>query len=127
MTTERTVKKSRALSGMKHESRVVKKMEGLNDLLLKAVDETLKHVFNKAGAKVIYTFFENKCHMKREEIAEKPEDFSAGLEGLLGSAAPMIERMILKNMCSKLRLRFEEKEGYDFSDYVKELRGRFDR
>jgi len=112
---------------VKREGEMHKRIGGMDDLLLSVVDETLEQIFKGAGARVIYKFMENKCHLRRKEIAEKPEVFSAGLERLLGSAAPMIERMILKNLCSKLRLKFEEKEGYDFSDYVKELRGRFDR
>jgi len=34
----------------------------------------------------------------------------------------VIENLILKNLYSKLGLKFEEKEGYEFSDYIKELR-----
>jgi len=94
----------------------------MDDLLLSVVDETLEQIFKGAGAKVIYKFMENKCHLRREEIAEKPEVFSAGLERLLGSAGPVVEKMILRNLHSKLRLRFVERKGYGFSDYVKELR-----
>ena len=118
---------SSAVTSMKREGKVVKvvkRMGELDDLLLNAMDETLRRVFREEGAKVIYVFMENKCHLKREKIAEKTEDFSAGLERLLGSAAPMIEKMILENLYSKLRLKFVEKEGYGFSDYVKELKGR---
>jgi len=46
------------------------------------------------------------------------------LEMLMVSAAAVIEKMILENLYSKLRLEFEEKEGYGFSDYLKELRER---
>lgn len=101
---------------------MVKRMGGLDDLLLGAVDETFRRVFSEEGAKVVYIFLENKYHLKHEEVAEKPEDFSAGLERLLGSAAPVIEKMILENLYSKLELKYEEKEGYRFSDYIKELR-----
>ncbi len=38
----------------------------------------------------------------------------------------MIEKLILKNLYSKLELKLEEREGYEFSDYVKELRKRFE-
>ena len=100
-------------------------METLDDLLLKVVDETLRQVFREAGIKVIYDFLENNSHLKREEIAEKPEVFSAGLERLMVSAAPVIEKSILKNLYRKLGLKFEEKESYGFSDYIKELRERF--
>jgi len=102
-------------------------MERLDDLLLKVVDETLRQVFREAGTKVIYNFLENNHHLKREDIAEKPEVFSAGLERLLGSGAPVIEKLILKNLYRRLGMEFEEKEGYGFSDYIKELRnGKFD-
>lgn len=98
--------------------------ETLDDLLLKMVDATMKHVFTEAGTEVIYSYLGNSTNLKREEIAEKPEVFSAGLERLLGSGAPVIEILILKNLYRKLGLKFEAKKGYEFSDYVKELRKR---
>ena len=99
--------------------------ETLNDLLVKVVDDMMRQVFREEGTKVIYDFFENNSHLKREEIAEKPEVFSAGLEKLIVSAAQVVEKMILKNLYQRLGLKFEEKEGYEFSDYIKELRKRF--
>lgn len=123
MTTQlRSAEKSTVSANTKHEVEICEITERLDYLLPSAIDETLKQVFKEAGAQVIYSFIENKCHLKLEEIAEKPEDFSAGLERLLGSAAPVIEKMILKNLYSKLQLKYEEKEGYMFSDYIEELR-----
>ena len=101
-------------------------METLDDLLLKVLDETMKQVFRETGTKFIYNFLENNIYSKREDIAEKPEVFSAALQRLLGSGARVIEKLILKNLYSKLRLKLEEKEGYEFSDYVKELKKRFE-
>ena len=97
-------------------------MKALDDLLINVVDETLRQVFREEGTKAIYAFVENNCHLKQEEIAEKPKTFSAGLDRLLGSAAPVIEKLIFKNLHSKLELRFAEKESYELSDYLKELR-----
>lgn len=101
-------------------------METLDDLLLKVLDETMKQVFRETGTKFIYNFLENNIYSKREDIAEKPEVFSAALQRLLGSGARVIEKLILKNLYSKLGLKLEEKEGYEFSDYVKELKKRFE-
>jgi len=126
MATQRSVEKHSVLSSRKREGRVCKRTERFSDLLLNTVDETLKEVFKEAGAEVIYNFLGNKCHLKREEIGKKHEDFSAGLERLLGSATPMIEKLVLKNLCSTLRLEYEEKDGYGFSDYLKELREKYD-
>jgi len=102
----------------------IEKTGSVDNLLLSVVDETMKHVFKEKGAEAIYAFIENNSHLKFGEIAEKPEVFSAGLERLLGSGATVIEKLILKNLYSKLGLKFEEKKGYQFSDYVKELRRR---
>jgi len=127
MTTKlRPVEKFSASANKKRKGKNCERMETQDDLLLSVVDETVKQVFKEAGAEVIYNFFENKCHLKREEMAEKPEGFSAGLERLLGSAAPVIEKVILQNLHGKLGLEFVEKEGYRFSDYIKELREKAD-
>ena len=118
----RTVEKSSMSFGMKREGKISRETKKLDDILLKAIDETLKQVFVEAGTKAIYDYIENNCHLKREEIAEKPEVFSTGLERLLASAAPVIEKLILKKLHRKLELKFEEEKGYEFSDYIKDLR-----
>ena len=122
MSTQDPVEKPSALANPKRRDKHKKEARSLDNLLLDAVDETLRHIFKEEGANVIFHYLENKCHLNRRRIAEEPEDFSAGLERFLGSAAPVIEKMILKNLYSKLELKFEEKEGYKFSDYVKELK-----
>ena len=111
--------------GVTKRLRTVEKTGSLDDLLLSVVDETMRQVFRDAGVKVIYDYLASNSHLRREEIAEKPEVFSAGLERLMVSAARVIENSILKNLYRKLGLKFEEKESYGFSDYIKELRERF--
>ena len=81
-----------------------------------------KQIFKEDGAKIIYEFLENHSRLKLEEVADKPEVFSAGLERLMGSGAKVIEILVLKKLYRKLGLKFEEKKGYGFPDYIKELR-----
>jgi len=97
------------------------KTGSVDDLLFSVTYRTMKQVFKEEGTKVIRDYLENNSHFKLEEIGEEPKAFSAGLERLLGSGASVIEKLILKNLCRRLRLEYEEKEGYGFSDYVKEL------
>ena len=101
---------------------VVEKREDLNSHFAEVVDDTLKQIFKEDGAKVIYEFLENNSNCKLEEVADKPEVFSATLERLMVSATHVIERMILKNLYRRLGLKFEEKPGYEFPDYIRELR-----
>ena len=121
-----TVGNASVSSVVKCKANVSRRKEVPGHLLLSAIDEELKRVFKEEGTSVIYNFIENKCELKREKIVEKPEVFSAGLERLLGSAAPMIEKSVLKNLCSKLRLEYEEKDGFGFLDYLRELREKAD-
>lgn len=89
-------------------------------LLGRVIDETLREVFKQEGVKAIYGFLERNLNLPIEEILEDPEAFSSGLETLLGSGAQLIEKLILKNLCSNLRLEF--REGNGFLDHVTELR-----
>jgi aspartyl/asparaginyl beta-hydroxylase (cupin superfamily) len=101
---------------------VVEKRKDLTSFFAEAVDDTLKQIFKEDGAKVIYEFLENHARLKLEEVADKPEVFSESLERLMVSAAHVIEQMILKNLYHRLGLKFEEKSGYEFPDYIRELR-----
>ena len=38
------------------------------------------------------------------------------------SAARVIEQLILQKLYARIGLNFEEKKGYKFSDYIRELR-----
>ena len=114
----RTMESDMSVSVVKPESKIVAKAKKFDEFLLNVVDETLREVFREEGTKAIYIFMENKCNLRRKEFAEKPEDFSASLDRLLSSAAPMIETMILKNLYSKLQVEYEENEGYRFSEFL---------
>lgn len=100
----------------------VEKFKDWNSLFAETVDDTLKQIFKEDGARVIYEFLENQTCLRLEEVADKPKVFSASLERLMVSAARVIEKLILKNLYSRIGLKFEEKKGYDFSDYIRELR-----
>ena len=122
MSSQDSVERPRALVNPKRRNKREKKGRSLDNLLSDAVDEALRHIFRDEGARVILDYLENKCHLDRRRIAEEPEAFSAGLDRLLASARWVVEKLILENLYSKLELRFEEKEGHVFSDYIKELK-----
>jgi len=108
----------------KTHERESKEKKELGILLPRIADETLESVFKEDAAKIICAHIDHNCHLKLEEIAAKPEVFSSGLRRLLGSGARVIEILILKNLYRTVGLKFVEKKGYEFSDYIKELRKR---
>jgi len=103
------------------------KTNKLENLLCNVVDKTLKQIFKEEGTEYIFIFIRTHSSLKREEIADKPEAFSTSLKKLLSSGAPVIEKLILKNLYRKFELEFVEKKGREFSDYIKELRNELNR
>jgi PAS domain S-box-containing protein len=103
--------------------RKVPKTGGKSDaMLLEVMDETLEQIFKGVGVEVIHASFEKNFQLKREEIVKNPDRFSAGLERLLGSAAVVIEKLIIKNLHRKIGFDYVETEDFQFSDSVNELR-----
>ncbi len=94
----------------------------LDDLLAQVIDRTLNQIFKQPGTRVIYDYLERNQDLKISEITDKPELFSESMKKLLGSAAPVIEDLIIKNLCLQLNTEFENKDGYEFSLYIRELR-----
>jgi intein/homing endonuclease len=119
------VENSDALPMVVLDTEIPGKMGSLEDLLIHVINKTLNQIFREEGANVIYDFLENKSHVKREDISSKTEVFSAGLRELLSSGAPVIEKLILKNLYHQLGLKFVQKKGHGFSDYIEELMERF--
>lgn len=115
-------KTSKVSNGLTTSPRIYERTETLHPLILNAVDETLKTVFNEGGAQVIYRYLSLECQLTKEEIPKRPEIFSDSLKRLLGSAAPVIERLIVRNLCGKLDLNFEEREDHRIVSYIDDLR-----
>jgi hypothetical protein len=95
--------------------------EEFNRLLLRTIDENLKHIFRETATHIIYQFLENNYSLKREEIPEKLETFMEGLQEFFRSGAHMIEQSILVELHMKLGLRYKSREGYRFMDYIDDL------
>ena len=109
-------------SSPKSENRIGKVDRKSDAMLLAVVDETLEKVFKGVGVEVIYASFEKNFQLKREDILKNPDVFSAGLEKLLGSAAAVIEKLIVRNLYQRVGLDHAETEGLQFSDEIKELK-----
>ncbi len=85
--------------------------------LLEAVDEgflALGEVIKPA----IYQYVERNCQVKREEIPGKLEAFHKCLEGVMGAAAKVIEKLIARKLYTKLSLSFEPHENWTLVNYV---------
>jgi len=88
-------------------------------LFIEAVDEGLE-TLGESGKHMIFFHLDKGYSIKKHEIPKNPEAFARGLEKIFGAGASVLEKLIVKSLCSKLGLKYEDVEGRrPFADYVK--------
>lgn len=103
-------------------------MDKFDDLLLQAIDKTVRYVFGDVNADIIYEYLQkNGCAL--HEIPTKPSAFSIGLRKILGpgrgqllGTAPILEEAILEALCAELKIKFDRQSATSFADHIKKLR-----
>jgi len=94
----------------------MKKMD-FEKTLLEAVDHALLSL-GESPKEAIYYHLDKRFKLQREEIPEDTNEFSHALNNIFGPGAELIEKIILKNLYSKLNLNFEEKTSLEFVDCI---------
>ena len=87
-------------------------------LFIEAVDEGLE-TLGESGKHMIFFHLDKSYSIKKHEIPKKPEAFAKGLEKIFGAGASVLEKLIVKSLCSKLGLNCEDVQSRSFADYVK--------
>jgi len=100
----------------------MKSMEEFERILMETIDESMVQVFGKTSTGVIYDFIKENHDLRKEDIPENLEIFSSCLEKMFGFGATLLEKLVLKKLYTKLGLKYKEKEGHKFLDYIKELK-----
>ena len=108
---------------MKHMAQQTRKKE---DKICRIIDKVLNQVFGKEATLLIYRYLENNYSVKRDEISEKIDLFTKGLEDFLRTGAYAIERKILEDVYSSYgllrRLELEKaQQEYDFASQIRLL------
>jgi len=96
-------------------------------ILLDVVDQGIRDVFGETAVQFIYDYLDKNSSLGRDDIPKKPEIFVEGLEEMLGSGAKVVEKLILKNLYSHFGVNYQEREGYGFSDYIREIEVKLSR
>jgi len=71
----------------------------------RVVREELEAIFGERAAKTILLHLKREHSISEAELVDKPENFSTALRILFGSAAEIIEKQILKRLCTNLGLK----------------------
>jgi hypothetical protein len=97
----------------------MKKPNNFDKILLEAIDEGLS-VLGDGGKHMVFFYLEKNCSIRKQDIPENPEAFIRGLEKIFGAGTTVLEKMILKCICSKLGLKYDEREERRLIDCLKE-------
>lgn len=103
-------------------ARVDNKASVPNDLtrLQKALLESVDEGFLSLGETVreaLYQFIHIKYQLRREEIPDHLETFHQALQNL-DAGVKIMEKLIAKNLCTRLGLNFTERADWTLIDYV---------
>lgn len=93
--------------------------ENFKKVLIEAVDNGLL-TLGESPRSAIYFHLERNWQLKKEEIPEKVEKFLEGLANIFGPGSRVVEKVIVKDLYTRLGLEFEEKMNFEFQDYVKQ-------
>jgi hypothetical protein len=95
-----------------------------DECLLEVMFYVLEQVLGETAAKFIveYMIFKSLQEETRISFGEDAKTFSNALQGILGAGCMPIEKLIVEHLCTRLGVKFEEKTGHTFSDYIKELK-----
>ena len=96
--------------------------------LLNVINETLGYCLGNTNVQIIYRYMEKKGCPK-QEIPQKLYQFIEILESLVGTArgqilgaAPIMENAILKDLCKKLDVKYDEIGSGYFPEQCKKLK-----
>ncbi len=92
---------------------VIDKIKEFNALLIESISEVLDF------SQVIFRFLELNTPFKKNEIIDKPEIFSNELRDLFGTSGVIIEEIIIRRLCSKIDMKYENRPDLKFEDYIK--------
>jgi len=105
------------------------KRREFDTVFLEAVEEGLGQVLGESAARAILLHLERHKGLRRKEISHNTKEFSSCLTEPLGSdAAQLLERVMIKILCSRLQLDSDENPNmeFKFSEHVQRLRERFE-
>jgi hypothetical protein len=85
---------------------------------LKNIEDVLRRVLEDVVAETILSCLEGKKNLRKEEIRQNPEALDSVLTELLGEGAPVMERFMIKDLVSALKLEYELNPELAFPDHI---------
>ncbi len=93
----------------------------LDSILLDSMDQTLTGMFGVQITRAIYSYFEEKFGIRREEMVPHFDRLLLAFSEAFGERG-VLERAVAKRFYANLGLRFIEQPTYALLDYFKEAK-----
>lgn len=91
--------------------------------LLSALDESMKNIFGENTAKAVYYHLREGHLLKLEDIPKKPQTFAKAIKEIFGApGAEVIETLLVKDLCTKFRIKGQRKDIDRLVDCMHELK-----
>lgn len=107
---------------MQHKTNTANKTKTFNEALAKAIDETFNQIFQQEGASAINQFLKICGKIELTQVADSPDQFSKNLHKIMSSATHVVEQPILRKLYMTFGIKFENKNGFSFSEHIIELK-----
>jgi hypothetical protein len=92
-----------------------------DEVLLEAIGEALL-VIGESAKKILFFHIQNKYLLKPEEISSKPELLLLALKNVLGEGGSFVEPLILKKICEKYRLNYDQYKNLKTEEAIEKIR-----
>ncbi|MEM3731711.1 MAG: hypothetical protein QW667_07275 [Candidatus Bathyarchaeia archaeon] len=98
---------------------MAKRGKTFEKLLVEAIDEALSSL-GESAKHAIYFHLQDKFGITKDEIPNRLEEFTEGLEKIFGMGARFIEILIMKGLYNKVGkpLQWDESKELVFTEYV---------
>jgi hypothetical protein len=94
----------------------------IDGLIIKTIEKVLMEIFGELPLTYILQGMKEKFNLGVNDAPSEPRAFSRALREILGKNSVIIEDLILENLYLNLEIRYKLEEGYNFSDYIRDLR-----
>lgn len=93
---------------------------------MRMIDDNLLQVFGSSATDTIFLYFDRRNGWSKEDIPSHVDEFIIGLQDLLGIGATSLERLLLKTLCTNLKMNYDPESNVKFATYVQKLRAQFE-
>jgi hypothetical protein len=92
-------------------------------LLLGSIDDGLADILGEQFKETFYRHIEQKFHISKSSLPNRLDVLASALSAVLGDTGGLVMgRAIAKRFYSRLGLRFIQKPGHSFQNYVTDAR-----